>query len=56
MTQTVLILGGTGRIGSSVGQDLLTFTQAAITLSGRAPQPQLALARQHPDRVQTLVV
>lgn len=34
MTQ-VLILGGRGRIGSSVAQDLISHTQAQITVTGR---------------------
>ena len=35
MTDRVLILGGQGRIGSSVAQDLVTYTQAQITVTGR---------------------
>lgn len=34
----VLILGGRGRIGSSVAEDLLIHTQAQITITGRTPQ------------------
>ncbi|KOP26052.1 saccharopine dehydrogenase [Hapalosiphon sp. MRB220] len=37
MTDRVLILGGRGRIGSSVAQDLLTHTQAEIIVTGRTP-------------------
>ncbi|BAY24836.1 saccharopine dehydrogenase [Calothrix sp. NIES-2100] len=37
MTNRVLILGGRGRIGSSVAQDLATHTQAEITITGRYP-------------------
>ncbi|AFY34156.1 saccharopine dehydrogenase family protein [Calothrix sp. PCC 7507] len=37
MTDRVLILGGRGRIGSSVAQDLATHTQAEITITGRSP-------------------
>ncbi|MDZ8053595.1 MAG: saccharopine dehydrogenase family protein [Aulosira sp. ZfuVER01] len=37
MTNRVLILGGRGRIGSSVAQDLATHTQAQITITGRYP-------------------
>jgi saccharopine dehydrogenase-like NADP-dependent oxidoreductase len=37
MTDRVLILGGRGRIGSSVAQDLATHTQAQITITGRSP-------------------
>ncbi|NET57657.1 MAG: NAD-dependent epimerase/dehydratase family protein [Symploca sp. SIO2E6] len=35
MTNQVLILGGQGRIGSSVAQDLAAYTQAQITVTGR---------------------
>lgn len=37
MTDRVLILGGRGRIGGSVAQDLLTHTQAEIIVTGRTP-------------------
>ncbi|WP_341531183.1 saccharopine dehydrogenase NADP-binding domain-containing protein [Nostoc sp. UHCC 0302] len=37
MTERVLILGGRGRIGSSVAQDIATHTQAQITITGRSP-------------------
>ncbi|MGB5959539.1 MAG: saccharopine dehydrogenase NADP-binding domain-containing protein [Coleofasciculaceae cyanobacterium] len=35
MTDQILILGGRGRIGSSVAQDLIRHTQAEITVTGR---------------------
>ena len=35
MTQRVLILGGRGRIGSSVAEDIAKHTQAQITVTGR---------------------
>ncbi|NJK68796.1 MAG: NAD-dependent epimerase/dehydratase family protein [Microcoleus sp. CSU_2_2] len=35
MTNRVLIVGGRGRIGSNVAQDLLTHTDAEITVTGR---------------------
>lgn len=35
MTNRVLIVGGRGRIGSSVAQDILTHTDAEITVTGR---------------------
>ncbi|HIK05866.1 MAG TPA: saccharopine dehydrogenase NADP-binding domain-containing protein [Trichormus sp. M33_DOE_039] len=38
MTDRVLILGGRGRIGSSVAQDIATHTQAKVTITGRSPQ------------------
>lgn len=37
MTERVLIIGGRGRIGSSVAQDILSHTQAEITITGRTP-------------------
>ncbi|MCF4970079.1 saccharopine dehydrogenase NADP-binding domain-containing protein, partial [Nostoc sp. CMAA1605] len=37
MTDRVLILGGRGRIGRSVAQDIATHTQAKITITGRSP-------------------
>jgi len=37
MTDRILIVGGTGRIGSSVAQDLVTHTSAEITITGRQP-------------------
>ena len=50
MTQRVLILGGQGRIGSHVAGDLLTHTQAAVTITGRRLKMDLTL----PDRMQFL--
>lgn len=35
MTDRILIIGGTGRIGSSVAQDLATHTSSEITITGR---------------------
>ncbi len=48
MTDRVLILGGRGRIGGSVAQDLLTHTQAEIIVTGRTPaQTQLNTSLQY---------
>ncbi len=47
----VLIIGGRGRIGSSVAEDILTHTQAQITVTGRTPASRLS----HP-RVEFLVL
>ena len=48
MTDNILILGGSGRIGSHVAQDLAQyFPQAQITVTGRNYQFQPAS-----DRVQ----
>jgi saccharopine dehydrogenase-like NADP-dependent oxidoreductase len=38
MNNKVLILGGRGRIGSSVAEDLWKYSQAEITITGRSPQ------------------
>jgi saccharopine dehydrogenase-like NADP-dependent oxidoreductase len=38
MTDRVLILGGRGRIGSSVAHDIATHTQAKITITGLSPE------------------
>jgi saccharopine dehydrogenase-like NADP-dependent oxidoreductase len=39
MMQRVLILGGRGRIGSSVALDLVNHTQAQITITGKQDEP-----------------
>ncbi|NEP17807.1 MAG: NAD-dependent epimerase/dehydratase family protein [Leptolyngbya sp. SIO4C1] len=44
MTQRILILGGSGRIGRSVAADLLAQTNAVMTLTGRRAQPSFTLA------------
>ncbi|MEG3900200.1 MULTISPECIES: saccharopine dehydrogenase NADP-binding domain-containing protein [unclassified Microcoleus] len=53
MANRVLIVGGRGRIGSSVAQDLVTHTDAEVTITGRDPEgcitPELP-----PDRVHYL--
>ncbi len=41
MSNKVSILGGHGRIGSSVALDLLAHTQAQVTITGRAPNPDI---------------
>lgn len=43
MAQQVLIIGGSGRIGRSVANDLLQHTDAVITLTGRQFQPSFSL-------------
>lgn len=37
MAQTVLVLGGNGRIGRSVAADILAHTTAQVTVTGRLP-------------------
>ncbi|TAF52729.1 MAG: NAD-dependent epimerase/dehydratase family protein [Oscillatoriales cyanobacterium] len=41
MTNRVLIVGGRGRIGNSVAQDLVTHTDAEVTITGRDPNGSL---------------
>lgn len=43
MSQRVLILGGSGRIGRNVADDLLQQTTASMTLTGRQPSPNFAI-------------
>src|SRR6476620_1232543 len=51
MANRVLIVGGRGRIGSSVAEDLVTHTDAEITLTGRNPEGSISPGLP-PDRVQ----
>jgi saccharopine dehydrogenase-like NADP-dependent oxidoreductase len=51
MTQRVLILGGTGRIGSSVAADVVTHTRADVILAGRNKTIGDRLCQQLGDRV-----
>ena len=55
MTNRVLIVGGRGRIGSSVAQDLVTHTDAEITVTGRDPEGSIPPGLL-PDRVQYLAL
>ncbi|MCL2932423.1 MAG: saccharopine dehydrogenase NADP-binding domain-containing protein [Trichodesmium sp. MAG_R03] len=41
MTNQVLIIGGYGRIGSSVARDLANYTNSEITITGRKPKVNL---------------
>ncbi|ADI66157.1 saccharopine dehydrogenase family protein [Trichormus azollae] len=50
MTDRVLIIGGRGRIGSAVANDILNHTQTDITITGRSPEGSLSLG----ERVQFL--
>jgi saccharopine dehydrogenase-like NADP-dependent oxidoreductase len=52
MTDRLLILGGRGRIGSAVANDILNHTQADITITGRSPDTSLGLS----ERVKFLVL
>ncbi|TAF06456.1 MAG: NAD-dependent epimerase/dehydratase family protein [Nostocales cyanobacterium] len=52
MTDNILILGGRGRIGSAVANDLFSHTQANITITGRSPEMSLSLS----ERVKFLML
>ncbi|WP_017652571.1 saccharopine dehydrogenase family protein [Fortiea contorta] len=56
MTEKVLILGGRGRIGSSVAQDLINHTQAEITVTGRFPVAQTPVSSPFGERLQFLML
>jgi saccharopine dehydrogenase-like NADP-dependent oxidoreductase len=50
--QRVLIIGGAGRIGSSIAQDILAHTDAAVTITGRNAQQGMATQNRLGPRVQ----
>jgi saccharopine dehydrogenase-like NADP-dependent oxidoreductase len=56
MTERVLILGGRGRIGSCVAEDLATHTQAQITITGRSPEIGKAVNLTSAGQVQFLML
>lgn len=56
MTDRVLILGGRGRIGSSVAQDLATYTQAQITITGRSAETGNSVNLSSSGRIEFLVL
>ncbi|MEA5550170.1 saccharopine dehydrogenase NADP-binding domain-containing protein [Anabaena cylindrica UHCC 0172] len=56
MTDRVLILGGRGRIGSAVANDILGHTQADITITGRSPEMGKAVSLSSGGREQFLVL
>ncbi|MEG4575355.1 saccharopine dehydrogenase NADP-binding domain-containing protein [Microcoleus sp. N3A4] len=55
MANRVLIVGGRGRIGSSVAEDLVTHTDAEITITGRNPEGSIT-PELPPDRVHYLAL
>ena len=55
MTNRILIIGGRGRIGTSVAQDILTHTDAEITVTGRDSEGSIPPGLP-PDRVQYLAL
>lgn len=56
MTDRVLILGGRGRIGSAVAQDLVANTQAEITVTGRPTSSEVMARQQAEAQVQFLAL
>lgn len=56
MTDRVLILGGRGRIGSNVAQDLVSHTQAQITITGRSPETVRSVSSSLGEQVQFLML
>ncbi|MFN6515296.1 MAG: saccharopine dehydrogenase family protein [Nostoc sp. CreGUA01] len=56
MTDRVLILGGRGRIGSSVAQDLASYTQAQITITGRSAETGKSVSLSSGGQVEFLVL
>lgn len=56
MTDRVLILGGRGRIGSSVAADLVAHTQSQITITSRKPAAGVAVSHQLGPQVQYLTL
>jgi saccharopine dehydrogenase-like NADP-dependent oxidoreductase len=51
MTQRVLIIGGRGRIGSSIAEDLMAHTDAEITVTGRDKTSGKSVDQTHGDRL-----
>ncbi|HAG83353.1 MAG TPA: saccharopine dehydrogenase [Cyanobacteria bacterium UBA12227] len=56
MTNHVLIIGGSGRIGSSVAADLVAHTDAEITITGRNPVTGNAVSSNLGSQVQFLTL
>ncbi|MBD2184165.1 saccharopine dehydrogenase NADP-binding domain-containing protein [Planktothrix sp. FACHB-1355] len=56
MTDKVLIVGGSGRIGSSVAADLVAHTKAEITITGRNSAAGEAVAQQLGSQVKFLTL
>lgn len=56
MTQQVLILGGSGRIGSKVAADLIAHTSVQVTIAGRNLTTGVQLSEQLGNRVQFVAI
>jgi saccharopine dehydrogenase-like NADP-dependent oxidoreductase len=56
MTQQVLILGGRGRIGSHVAQDIANHTDAKIIITGRSPLPEKTPPQLASEQIESIVL
>jgi saccharopine dehydrogenase-like NADP-dependent oxidoreductase len=56
MTDQVLILGGRGRIGSSVAQDLVAHTQVTVTVTGRQTTSEVVATQEVEPRIRFLAL
>lgn len=56
MTEQILILGGSGRIGSSVAADIVAHTQAQVTITGRDAAAGQAVSDRLGSQVQFLAL
>lgn len=54
--QQILILGGQGRIGRSVAQDLVANTQAKITVTGRTLKSEASVQQQDSPQIEFLAL
>ncbi|HEY9734823.1 MAG TPA: saccharopine dehydrogenase NADP-binding domain-containing protein [Trichocoleus sp.] len=52
----VLIIGGCGRIGRSIARDILTHTDAEVTITGRSPQMGIPVMEKLGSKVQFQVL
>lgn len=56
MNEKILIVGGSGRIGSSVAADLVKHTEADITITGRHPETGIKIAEKLGKKVNFLAL
>lgn len=56
MAKRVLIVGGSGRIGSQVAADLLSYTSAEVTITGRNRETAQQVCDRLGNRVQVLLL
>lgn len=56
MTEKILIIGGSGRIGSSVAADLVNHTKADVTITGRDVETGIKVAEKLGNKVNFLAL